>query len=116
MNLSPSWVERFQRENWEAVHWSSVGQAIATDREILSWAGDRGYIVFTHDLEFGNLLASKQQRRPSIIQLRGQETSPAKMGDVVVLAVRSVERELDRGALITIDAGRARVRILPLRN
>ena len=115
MNLSPSWITRFKKENWEAIHWSSVGEATAADREILGWASERGYIVFTHDLDFGNLLASNPQLNPSVIQLRSQETSPDKMGEVVVLALRRMAEELRHGALVTIDASKSRVRILPLK-
>jgi predicted nuclease of predicted toxin-antitoxin system len=56
MNLSPSWVMVFEHEDWEAVHWSSVGKATAPDPEILDWAADNEFLLFTHDLDFGFLL------------------------------------------------------------
>jgi predicted nuclease of predicted toxin-antitoxin system len=99
---------------WEAVHWSQIGAATAADSDILQWAAENGRIVFTHDLDFGALLASTSHRQPSVIQLRGQETSPAAMGELVVRALRQLSEELQRGALVTIDAARARARILPL--
>ncbi len=114
MNLSPSWVGVFRQENWEAYHWSAIGSATAPDSDILDWARKNDCIVFTHDLDFGALLASQQSRSPSILQLRGQETSPGRMGEVVVLAIRQFREELELGALITIDAAKARARILPL--
>ena len=115
MNLSPSWIGVFQQESWEAVHWSMVGAATAPDREILEWAATNRFVVFTHDLDFGVLLASKPHRSPSVIQLRSHETSPAKVGQVVVQAIQQLEEELRLGALVTIDPPRARARILPLR-
>ena len=114
MNLPPSWVQVFRRENWEAYHWSAVGSPTAPDSEILEWATSNGCIVFTHDLDFGTLLAAKPRRAPSVVQLRGQETSPTRMGPVMVLALRQLREELELGALVTIDAARARARILPL--
>ncbi len=115
MNLSPAWAEVFKRENWEAIHWSLVGAATAPDSEILGWAAANGFVVFTHDLDFGALLSTARSRGPSVIQLRSQETSPAKLAEVVVGAVRQLASELEQGALITIDPPRARARILPLR-
>ncbi|MFZ1136852.1 MAG: DUF5615 family PIN-like protein [Candidatus Korobacteraceae bacterium] len=115
MNLSPSGVTVFQQEDWEAVHWSTIGKANALDSEILDWAAVNKYLVFTHDLDFGVLLASKSRRGPSVIQLRSQETSPLKMGTLVISAIRQLEPEIGQGALVTIDPRRARVRILPLR-
>jgi predicted nuclease of predicted toxin-antitoxin system len=114
MNLSPVWVTVFQQEDWEAVHWSAVGRASASDSEILDWAVVNKYLVFTHDLDFGALLASKSRRGPSVIQLRSQETSPLKMGALVISAIRQLGPEIEQGALVTIDPLRARVRILPL--
>jgi predicted nuclease of predicted toxin-antitoxin system len=114
MNLSPSWVAVLRQENWEALHWSDVGSATAADSDILDWAAENGCIVFTHDLDFGALLATRARRKPSVIQLRSQETSPARMGVTVVLALKQFEGELEQGALVTIDPVRARARVLPL--
>ncbi len=57
MNLSPDWSEVFIKQGWQAVHWSAVGDLRATDQAIMDWARTNGYVVFTHDLDFGTLLA-----------------------------------------------------------
>jgi predicted nuclease of predicted toxin-antitoxin system len=31
MNLSPDWVEVFQQQGWQALHWSTVGDLRAMD-------------------------------------------------------------------------------------
>ncbi len=36
MNLSPKWVEIFQLNDIESIHWSNIGKADAEDEEILS--------------------------------------------------------------------------------
>jgi predicted nuclease of predicted toxin-antitoxin system len=115
MNLSPAWVEVFQREAWEAVHWSRVGEVTAPDREILEWAVTNQFVLFTHDLDFGPMLAGNPAQHCSVIQLRTQDTSPGRVGEQVVRAIRRLETDLLKGALITIDAVKARARILPLR-
>ena len=114
MNLSPGWVALLREQDWEAIHWSTVGRANAPDSEILAWAAEHDCIVFTHDLDFGALLAVRSHGKPSVIQLRTQETSPAKIGPSVVVALRQLRPELEQGALVTIDPARARARILPL--
>ena len=58
MNLSPDWVAVFGRYNISAVHWSTVGDPREKDSIIMEWARTNGYIVFTHDLDFGSLLAA----------------------------------------------------------
>jgi predicted nuclease of predicted toxin-antitoxin system len=68
MNLPPRWMEVFAEADWEAVHWSQIGAPTASDREIMTWAKDNSYIVFTHDLDFSALLAATQGEGPSVIQ------------------------------------------------
>lgn len=58
MNLSPKWVAALQNAGWQAVHWSTVGNPRATDNEIMNWAASNEFIVLTHDLDFGSLLAA----------------------------------------------------------
>ena len=55
MNLSPQWVQVLMNAGHEAVHWSTIGAPNAPDREIMAWAQANGFVVFTHDLDFGNL-------------------------------------------------------------
>jgi predicted nuclease of predicted toxin-antitoxin system len=50
MNLSPLWIDTFNENGLRAIHWSE-GDSRAKDREIMSWAREDGYIVFTNDLE-----------------------------------------------------------------
>ncbi|MCX6591951.1 MAG: DUF5615 family PIN-like protein [Acidobacteria bacterium] len=115
MNLSPDWARVFTDAGHTATHWRDLGPGNADDSVILQWATEAGCIVFTHDLDFGTLLALGQLAGPSVVQLRGQEVTPAVIGEVVVRTLNDFESELRAGALVTIDAERARVRYLPLR-
>jgi predicted nuclease of predicted toxin-antitoxin system len=72
------------------------------------------YVVLTHDLDFGAILAATQRRKPSVVQLRASDVRPEVIGLQVVAALRQLQVELDNGALITVDPTKTRVRILPL--
>ena len=115
MNLPPRWVEVFAKAGWEAVHWSQLGAPTASDREIMTWARENGYAVFTHDLDFSALLATTQGEGPSVIQVRTQNVLPEAIGDLVLDSLKRFRSELEKGVIITIDPSRARVRILPLK-
>ena len=115
MNLPPLWAKVFIAEGWEALHWSQVGEPTASDREIMTWARENSYVVFTHDLDFSALLAATQGKGPSVIQVRTQDVLPEAIGDLVLDSLRRFRSELEKGAIITIDPSRARVRILPLK-
>jgi predicted nuclease of predicted toxin-antitoxin system len=115
MNLSPDWVGWFDEHGRSALHWSAVGDPRATDREILAWVCENHRVLFTHDLDFGAVLASSSANCPSVIQLRASDVTPAAAGRLVLGALVSLEIELRQGALVTVDEDGRRVRILPLR-
>lgn len=114
MNLSPRWVEVFMAAGLDATHWFAIGDHRATDRSIMEWARSNGYIVFTHDLDFGAILAATQASGPSVIQIRAENVLPEASGDAVITAIRRFQDALEQGALISVDPVRARARILPL--
>ena len=69
--------------------------------------------VMTHDLDFSAILASTKGSKPSVVQIRGDDVSPDVIGEKVLLAIFQMESELEAGALLSIDAKRTRMRILP---
>ena len=116
MNLSPRWVDVFHIHNIEAVHWSSVGRAYASDIEVMAYAKANNYVVFTHDLDFSTILAINHYHKPSVIQIRVGDISPAITGQLFINALLAATAEIEEGALITIDLNKTRLRILPLNN
>jgi hypothetical protein len=62
MNLPTSWVGFLRQEDFEAIHWSEVGDPRASDLVIMTWAHDNGFVIFTHDLDFSALLAASRRR------------------------------------------------------
>ena len=114
MNLSPAWVTVLRRQGWESVHWSAVGNPGASDREIMDWAIAHGCIVFTHDLDFGTMLALTHETGPSVLQIRAENILPDHLADSVITALNQHEADLTSGALVVVDASRSRVRVLPI--
>jgi len=114
MNLPPTWVRVLEAGGHHAVHWSSVGPPKSSDRDILRWARHNGYVVFTHDLDFGAILAATGADSPSVIQIRTQDVTPLGMQKRVLAALRQFADELGRGALLSVNEASGRARILPI--
>ncbi|GIW97270.1 MAG: hypothetical protein KatS3mg111_0603 [Pirellulaceae bacterium] len=114
MNLSPDWVPLLQTAGWATTHWSTVGDPRAMDRTIMNWAEANGHVVFTHDLDFGTLLALTHKTGPSVLQVRGEDVLPDHMGNLVIAAIRQHETELQSGALVVVEESKNRVRVLPI--
>lgn len=115
MNLPAAWVRTLQASGFEAVHWSAIGDGRATDATLLAWAAANDHVVFTHDLDFGAILAASGAQTPNVVQVRTQDVTPARLDSLVITALRQHEALLKQGALITIDEERLRARILPLK-
>jgi predicted nuclease of predicted toxin-antitoxin system len=114
MCLPPSWVEILQRAGYEAIHWKNIGEYHAADTEILKWARENDYIIFTHDLDFGTLLALTNATGPSVIQARTQDVTPDHLSQLIISYMRLYETHPSNGALMVVDEARARVTLLPL--
>lgn len=114
MNLSPLWVQEFKSYGINSVHWSQVGAYDAPDSTLMQWARTNGYIVFTHDLDFGTALALTSAEKPSVIQVRAQNITINHLSKMVIETLLSQAGLLDNGALIVIDENKKRIRILPL--
>ena len=100
----------------EAAHWSTLGAHDASDSAIMIYASANDYVVLTHDLDFSAILAATQGEKPSVVQIRADDVSPDVIGKQVIAALRQMASELEEGALLTIDANRTRLRVLPLRS
>lgn len=98
----------------ESTHWSKVGKASAPDDEVLAWCAANGHVLFTHDLDFGAILAASTDGGPSVVQLRTENSLPDTLLLQVAGALRQMESELAQGALVTIEPSRNRIRMLPL--
>lgn len=83
-------------------------------RWISALAAANDYVVLTHDLDFGAILAATQGEKPSVVQIRAEDVSPDVIGVPVVTALRQMADELEAGARVTVAPNRTRLRVLPL--
>jgi predicted nuclease of predicted toxin-antitoxin system len=82
----------------------------------MAYAKATDSVVLTHDLDFGAMLAATHGEKPSVVQIRAEDVSPDLIGAQVITALRQMASELEKGALLTIDLNRTRLRVLPLQS
>lgn len=114
MNVSPRLCATLAQTGWEAVHWSTVGEGTAPDTAILSYAISSGYVVVSHDLDFSAILAATGAKAPSVVQIRFQDVLSDEFLAILLATLNQFAAEIETGALVVVDAKRARVRLLPL--
>jgi predicted nuclease of predicted toxin-antitoxin system len=100
---------------FEAMHWSAIGAATASDVEIQTWANEHQFVVITNDLDFSAILAASAGATPSVVQIRTQDLLSDRAVSIVASALEAYRQDIERGALLPIDEGGTRVRMLPLK-
>ena len=80
----------------------------------MNWAAAQKHVVFTHDLDFGTMLALSHETGPSVLQVRSEDVLPGAMEGNVIAALKQHEADLTSGALVVVDTHRSRVRVLPI--
>ena len=80
----------------------------------MEWAAEHGHVVFTHDLDFGTMLALSHATGPSVLQVRAQDVLPDTLGEVVAAALSQHNADLASGALVIVTQSNTRVRVLPI--
>jgi predicted nuclease of predicted toxin-antitoxin system len=112
--LPREWRDFLRAHGHECVAWIDIGAPNAPDTEIMRHAHAGGWVVLTHDLDFGRLLAFSRATHPSVIQFRATDIRPEALGMQLLHALQMHEDALAQGALITVETERTRSRILPL--
>ena len=115
MNLSPRLGAMLRQHGHVCAHWSEIGSPGTVDKTIMAWALEHGYVVLTHDLDFGAILAATQACGPSVVQIRTQDVLSDAMQSLLMAALTEHESLIESGALISVEEGRWRARVLPLR-
>jgi predicted nuclease of predicted toxin-antitoxin system len=64
----------------------------------MQWVIANGYAVFTHDLDFGTMLALSGADGPSVLQVRCLNVLPEAIGTLVLSLLKTYGAEIEQGA------------------
>lgn len=113
MGISPDTVTFLQKLGYAAIHLDKAGLGRLPDSQILAKAYAEGYVVLTHDLDFGDLMAASGAIAPSVVIFRLRNMRPESVNRFLQVIER-FQVEHERGAVITVTEGNIRVRELPI--
>ena len=80
----------------------------------MDYAHQHGFVVITHDLDFGAIVATTQAAGRSVVQMRTQDVLSERFVSTILAALKQFQSELRTGALVIVDEDRLRVRVLPI--
>lgn len=113
--LSPVVAATLSAEGHDAVHVRDYGMQTATDEEIILKAAAEDRIVVSADTDFAAILAVRDASGPSLILFRSNaDRRPLRQAATILRNLPSIEGHLQRGAIVTVEAARIRVRQLPI--
>ena len=114
MNIPLAYTVLLEKRGIESIRWSDVGLPNASDAEIMSYARENDMIVLTYDLDFSAILSVTHNSKPSVIQIRATIKSAERAVSLIVDALLLNIEEMEKGAILSIDMKKSRLRLLPL--
>lgn len=113
--LSPQVAEGLRHAGHDAVHVHDRGIRHTDDGTVLDCAEREGRVLISADTDFGQILARRSQKRPSLILFRhGAERRPWRQVELLLANLPNLVSALEAGSIVAIERARVRIRSLPL--
>ena len=112
--LPRSVVALLHQAGIDSVHVGEMGLATAEDIAILEEGRRTKRVVVTLDTDFHALMALSGATSPSVIRIRIEGLRAEAMTRLLKKTLQSCMKDLEAGALVSVQPGRMRLRQLPL--
>jgi predicted nuclease of predicted toxin-antitoxin system len=96
------------------VHTGEEGLSTAADAQILEIAREQDRVGVTLDADFHTMMAISGAASPSVIRVRMEGLTNAPLAALLLNGIGQCQRELNAGALVTVQENRIRLRRLPI--
>ena len=115
MALSPKTVKFLKEKGYDAVRVNEVieGRGI-DDKSIFEFAITNDYCLITADLDFGEILAFTQSKKPSTIILRLDDPRVTNANHILEKSLPKVQQAIINGSIIILQDRKIRIRELPI--
>jgi len=114
MGISQSSVNWLRQNGYDVIHLREEGLQRTTDAEIVKKATKERRVILTCDLDFGDLMATSAEICPSIIVFRLQNERSENVNRRLEQVLKESSDALEKGAIISVEETRHRVRRLPI--
>jgi len=114
MGVSQSVVTWLRTQGHDATHLRDEGLQRLENGEIFTKALRESRIILTWDLDFPEIIALSKTGTVSAVVFRLMNTRSAHVIERLARVLVESAQDLEEGAMISVEEGRHRVRLLPL--
>lgn len=114
MGISLKTVQRLQALNIDIYHLMEKNLHTMPDSQIYELATKEQRIIVTHDLDFSDIVAASGEQLPSVIIFRLDNMKATNVNVFLENIIQRHARELETGAIISVNEKNIRVRMLPI--
>ncbi|MFO8101858.1 MAG: DUF5615 family PIN-like protein [Dehalococcoidia bacterium] len=115
MGISPRTVAFLRERGHDGLHLIEEGLERSEDSVVIEKARDEERVLLTHDLGFGELMASSRGTSPSIIIFRLKDMRPDRVNQFMEKILADHYASLEQGAVLSVTERQIRVRNLPIK-
>lgn len=114
-SLSPIVAATLNEAGHDAVHVGDVLALDALDAAVFEHAAAENRTIVAADTDFGELLALRASRHPSLVLLhRRSHRRPSEQARLLLAHLADIEHDLEDGAVVVVEQARLRIRPLPI--
>lgn len=114
MGISQTTVKWLREQGFDAIHVRDINMHRASDAAIVKKAIEEDRVVLPCDLDFGDIISASGESSPSVIILRLTNETSENVNKRLKQVLKESSGVLIKGAIISVEETRHRVRLLPL--